>query len=76
MPATVVLPTPHILMGHDLDVLKVKFERDAAPYVFVQRKYELLVSSDHPVAMYPKFRDHYAFLEHGKDLAVYKRKPD
>jgi hypothetical protein len=76
-PATSVLPTAiGMLMGHDLDVLKAKFERDAAPFVFVQRKYEGLLSSDHPVALYPNFRDHYVLLERGKDLAVYKRKAD
>jgi phage anti-repressor protein len=63
-----------MLMEHDLSGLKAKFERDAAQYVFVQKKYEALVSSDHPVAMYPKFRDHYVLIERGKDLAVYKRK--
>jgi hypothetical protein len=74
-PATTVLPSvAGMLMDHDLSALKAKFERNAAQYVFIQRKYEALLSSDHPAAMYPKFREHYVFLEHGKDLGVYKRK--
>jgi hypothetical protein len=73
-PATTVLPIPHILMGHDLDVLKAKFERDASQYVFIERKYEPLLMSDNPVAVFPNFSAHYALFQIGKDLAVFKRK--
>jgi hypothetical protein len=75
-PATTVLPIPDILMGHDLEILREKFERDAPQYVFVKRKYEATVLSDHPSTVFPNFSAHYALFQVGKNLAVFKRKAD
>jgi hypothetical protein len=75
-PAATVLPIPNVLIGRDLDVLKAKFERDGAEYVFVEKKHESLINSDHPAAVFPRFAARYARVDSAKNLAVYKKKAD
>jgi len=75
-PASTALPIVHILMERDLIAMKTKFDRAAAQYVFVQKKYENLLVSNHPLAMFPKFGEHYALFATGDNLDVYKRKTD
>ncbi|WP_422002901.1 hypothetical protein [Reyranella sp.] len=73
-PASTVLPIIHVLIERDVNAMKAKFERAASEYVFVQKKYENLLRSNHPLAMFPKFGEHYASYATGDDLVVYKRK--